>query len=331
MTVRSVDPMISSHVRLPPACVGISLPWRRFDESLCPAVSISTMTRGASGECRRTFADVRALRRHRKRSDHASRALFSRSRGGAGSRIFPKMLFAAMGCKAAGVMIARGHLAAQRGFERMAEVPEKMLWACEAAHLPVVWATWTLESLAKDKMPSCVEITDAAMEVRAECVMPSMGAYIPDALRTLEDSLRPMQSHRPKRRSLLRARKAWSPPKQQCQAKGKRRWPGSVAAPGGKYDLVRQSGMRRAIDRPRAPRYARVCTIDGAARQTHGRIKRILDQRDRTSPCGGARLHALCCPPAAWSPSRTAGGCEGESPRCWPGTGEQGSPKRRSL
>ncbi len=65
----------------------------------------------------------------------------------------PEMLFAAMECGAAGVMIARGDLAVECGFERLAEVQEEILWACEAAHMPVVWATQVLETLAKTGRP----------------------------------------------------------------------------------------------------------------------------------------------------------------------------------
>jgi pyruvate kinase len=108
-------------------------------------------------------------------------------------------------------MIARGDLAVECGYERLAEVQEEILWAAEAAHMPVVWATQVLETLAKTGRPSRAEITDAAMGERAECVMLNKGPYILDAMRTLDDILSRMQSHQAKKRSLLRALKAWSP------------------------------------------------------------------------------------------------------------------------
>jgi len=131
----------------------------------------------------------------------------------------PQMLFAAMGCRVAGVMIARGDLAVECGFERMAEVQEEILWTCEAAHVPVVWATQVLESLAKTGLPSRAEITDAAMGGRAECVMLNKGPHILDAVSALDDILRRMQTHQEKKRSLLRALKSWAPPKQTPDAK----------------------------------------------------------------------------------------------------------------
>jgi pyruvate kinase len=50
----------------------------------------------------------------------------------------PFLVLAAMQSAAAGVMIARGDLAVECGFERMAEIQEEILWVCEAAHMPVV-------------------------------------------------------------------------------------------------------------------------------------------------------------------------------------------------
>jgi pyruvate kinase len=124
----------------------------------------------------------------------------------------PELLFSAMASKAAGIMIARGDLAVECGYERLAEVQEEILWAAEAAHMPVIWATQVLETLAKTGLPSRAEITDAAMGERAECVMLNKGPHITEAMQTLDDILRRMQSHQAKKRSLLRALRAWSLP-----------------------------------------------------------------------------------------------------------------------
>jgi len=116
----------------------------------------------------------------------------------------PSLLLAAMRSRAVGVMIARGDLAVECGYQRLAEVQEEMLWVCEAAHMPVVWATQVLESLAKSGFPSRSEITDAAMGERAECVMLNKGPYVVAAVRILDDILRRMQAHQEKKRSMLR-------------------------------------------------------------------------------------------------------------------------------
>ena len=104
----------------------------------------------------------------------------------------------------AGVMIARGDLAVECGFERLAELQEEILWFAEAAHLPVIWATQVLEHLAKEGVPSRAEITDAAMGERAECVMLNKGRHVVEAVHTLDNILKRMASHQMKKRSLLR-------------------------------------------------------------------------------------------------------------------------------
>lgn len=116
----------------------------------------------------------------------------------------PDMLLAAMRSPRCGVMIARGDLAVECGFERLAEVQEEILWICEAAHVPVIWATQVLETLAKEGMPSRAEITDAAMGHRAECVMLNKGPHVVTAVRVLDDILRRMQAHQAKKRAMLR-------------------------------------------------------------------------------------------------------------------------------
>jgi pyruvate kinase len=117
----------------------------------------------------------------------------------------PDMLLTAMRAPQCGVMIARGDLAVECGFERLAEVQEEILWLCEAAHVPVIWATQVLETLAKEGRPSRAEITDAAMGLRAECVMLNKGPYVLSAVRVLDDILRRMHAHQAKKRSMLRA------------------------------------------------------------------------------------------------------------------------------
>jgi pyruvate kinase len=116
----------------------------------------------------------------------------------------PAMLLEAMKSPRCAVMIARGDLAVECGFERMAEVQEEILWVCEAGHVPVIWATQVLETLAKEGMPSRAEVTDAAMAHRAECVMLNKGPYIVQAVKVLDDILRRMHGHQAKKRSMLR-------------------------------------------------------------------------------------------------------------------------------
>ncbi|HTY29631.1 MAG TPA: pyruvate kinase, partial [Mycobacterium sp.] len=121
----------------------------------------------------------------------------------------PQLLLTAMRRRRVGVMIARGDLAVECGYERMAEVQEETLWLCEAAHVPVIWATQVLEQLAKTGRPSRPEISDAALAERAECVMLNKGPYITDAVVTLDDILGRMAGHEYKKSPLLRELDSW--------------------------------------------------------------------------------------------------------------------------
>jgi len=103
-----------------------------------------------------------------------------------------------------GVMIARGDLAVEIGFENLALIQEDILCLCEAAHVPVVWATQVLETLAKTGLPARAEITDAAMGQRAECVMLNKGPHVADAVDVLAELLSAEERHRVKKRQVFR-------------------------------------------------------------------------------------------------------------------------------
>jgi pyruvate kinase len=152
----------------------------------------------------RTEADVLELETHLAKLSGEKLGIILKIETREGFAHLPRLLLAAMRSRAVGVMIARGDLAIECGYERLAEVQEEILWVCEAAHMPVVWATQVLESLAKNGIPSRAEVTDAAMGQRAECVMLNKGPYIVSAVRILGDILRRMQPFHEKKNSLLR-------------------------------------------------------------------------------------------------------------------------------
>jgi pyruvate kinase len=152
----------------------------------------------------RSASGVRALQRRLARLGGTGVGLVLKIETRRALRELPNIILAAMHSPAVGVMIARGDLAVECGYERLAEVQEELLWVCEAAHVPVIWATQVLESLAKKGTPSRAEVTDAAMGARAECVMLNKGPYVIEAVRALNDILRRMQSHQRKKRPMLR-------------------------------------------------------------------------------------------------------------------------------
>lgn len=118
-------------------------------------------------------------------------------------RNLPRILLAAMRHYPAGIMIARGDLAVECGWVQLAVIQEEILWLCEAAHMPVIWATQVLEDEAKKGLPTRAEISDAAMSQRADCVMLNKGPFILAAIRMLDDILRRMQKHQRKKKARL--------------------------------------------------------------------------------------------------------------------------------
>jgi pyruvate kinase len=102
----------------------------------------------------------------------------------------PELLLASIRHGRAGVMIARGDLAVECGFEKLVQSQEQILSLSQAAHIPVIWATQVLENLTKRGMASRAEMTDAAMASRAQCVMLNKGPYIVPAIKTLDHLLR---------------------------------------------------------------------------------------------------------------------------------------------
>jgi pyruvate kinase len=117
----------------------------------------------------------------------------------------PEMLLGAPCDHPLGVMIARGDLMVEIGGERMAEMQEEILWLCEAAHVPVIWATQVLDTLAQKGVLSRPEITDAAASARADCVMLNKGPHILRAVTLLADILGRMVGHQHKKTPRLRA------------------------------------------------------------------------------------------------------------------------------
>lgn len=121
----------------------------------------------------------------------------------------PDIIVAVGRCQPVAIMIARGDLAIEIGFSRMAEMQEEILWIAEAAQVPVIWATQVLEHMVKEGMPNRGELTDAAMAARAECVMLNKGPYLFEAIDALELLLARMGDHMHKKTPQLRQLTSW--------------------------------------------------------------------------------------------------------------------------
>ena len=121
----------------------------------------------------------------------------------------PEIIVQAAGHQPLAVMIARGDLAVEIGFERVAEIQEEILWLCEAAQIPAIWATQVLEGLIQEGLPSRGEMTDAASAVQAECVMLNKGPNLAAGVAALDRLLKRMGEHRAKKTPTLRALHSW--------------------------------------------------------------------------------------------------------------------------
>jgi pyruvate kinase len=121
----------------------------------------------------------------------------------------PAILVRAAGRQPAAIMIARGDLAVEIGFARLAEMQEEILWLSEAAQIPVIWATQVLEHLIKTGLSSRGEMTDAAMAARAECVMLNKGPFLFQAISELDSLLGRMDEHMHKKTPRLRRLASW--------------------------------------------------------------------------------------------------------------------------
>lgn len=152
----------------------------------------------------RTASDVRDLSRALAELDASHLGRIFKIETRRGFENLASILMASHGCPPTGVMVARGDLAVEVGFERLAEVEEEILWLCEAAHVPVIWATQVLENMAKQGLPSRAEVSDAAYGVRSECVMLNKGPCIVPTVQFLSNVLERMSAHQAKRKPMMR-------------------------------------------------------------------------------------------------------------------------------
>ena len=156
----------------------------------------------------KTAADVKLLQKELKKrcGNKASQlALIAKIETKEAVANLPEIIVQAASFQPFGVMIARGDLAVEVGYKRLSELQEEILWICEAAHIPVIWATQVLEHMVKTGLPSRAEITDAAMGERAECVMLNKGPYIVEAVAALAEILSCMVQHHYKKAPQLKA------------------------------------------------------------------------------------------------------------------------------
>lgn len=158
-----------------------------------------------------TVADVRRLQDELDRRCGPGRgpAILLKIETPLALRALPDLIVAAGAERPVAVMIARGDLAVEIGFDRLSEIQEELLWLCAAAQVPVVWATQVLEGMVKEGQASRAEVTDAAMAQRAECVMLNKGPFLPEAVVFLRGILTRMDRHQSKKSARLAPLRQW--------------------------------------------------------------------------------------------------------------------------
>ncbi len=119
--------------------------------------------------------DVQFLQEELSRRGAENLGIVLKIETGLGFKRLPSILLQAMETRnPVGVMIARGDLAVECGWERLAEMQDQILLICEASHVPTIWATQVLEGLTKSGLPTRPEITDAASASRCSSCLLSL-------------------------------------------------------------------------------------------------------------------------------------------------------------
>ncbi|MCS0504073.1 pyruvate kinase [Ancylobacter mangrovi] len=196
-------------INLPDTALGLSPLTAKDDADLATVIECADMI-GYSFVSRPEDIDLieEAIARHGRDPDRPLGLMAKIERPDAVKNL-PDLIARAAGRGPFSVMIARGDLAAEIGFERLAEMQEELLWICEAAAVPAIWATQVLEDLVRDGIPSRGEMTDAAMAARAECVMLNKGPAVIEAVDLLGRLLGRMAGHLDKKTPTLRALRSW--------------------------------------------------------------------------------------------------------------------------
>lgn len=119
----------------------------------------------------------------------------------------PEIIYTAASKNPFSIMIARGDLAVETGYARLAEVQQEILWIAEAADVPVVWGTQVMADMIDTGIPSRAEVTDAGEGAGADCVMINKGTYMVEAVEMLAEIFKRMRRHQRKKTPQLRSLK----------------------------------------------------------------------------------------------------------------------------
>lgn len=100
-----------------------------------------------------------------------------------------RIILGAMQSPPIAIMIPRGDLAVELGYEKLSPAQEKILTYGEAAHIGVIWATQVLEKLTTLGVPARAEITDVISGSRADCIMLPYGKHVVKTVKFIDKIL----------------------------------------------------------------------------------------------------------------------------------------------
>ncbi|KAG9448303.1 hypothetical protein H6P81_014431 [Aristolochia fimbriata] len=143
----------------------------------------------------RDIRDVKILQHELEKRNIQKLGIILKIETLSGFENLPLLLIQAMQLpNALGVMIARGDLAVECGWDQLPSLQEEILSICSAAHVPVIWATQVLESLVKSGIPTRAEVTDVGTGSRANCIMLNKGIHVVEAVSMLATILSNMSA-----------------------------------------------------------------------------------------------------------------------------------------
>jgi len=138
----------------------------------------------------RSAGDVLALQREVGRMRGRTPGIVIKIETDQAVRHLPEVLQAARRFPRSGIMMARGDLAIEHGWEQLPGLEALLMERCRAAGLPFLIATQFLETMAKKGIPSRAEIIDVAVASGAQCILLNKGPYLVEAVRMVGKILR---------------------------------------------------------------------------------------------------------------------------------------------
>jgi pyruvate kinase len=130
--------------------------------------------------------DIRKLKGHLAKLTDRKIGIIAKIETKAAMLALTKIILEGLNYDLFGVMIARGDLALEIGYQQLAKAQEGILEICRAAHIPVIWATDVLNRMNKKGTPLRTELTDAYMGLRADCIMINKGPYVPKSVKFIQ-------------------------------------------------------------------------------------------------------------------------------------------------